>query len=468
MSRFIGLDVHRDFCEVAISEGGRARSAGRVATRRDQLELFAASLAPSDRVVLEATGNALAIAGILAAHVAEVGLAHPKRLRAISHAKIKTERFDARVLAELLAAGLIPLVWVPDERTRALRRLIARRRGVVKRRTQVKNEAQAVLHRNLVERPKIADLFGAKGGAWLATVRVADDEQLTLDGALRQLDFLDAELARLDREIARRVVNDPDVRRLMTIPGVNVTPAATLRAAIGNVRRFPTARHLVGYLGLHPTVRPPARFPGPPPPPPPAGHRPPPPRTHLQGGLGRRPPRARRGRLVGGEGTRAAARVRAARVGPPRRAGRGGGRRAQAHRAGLASAHQRRGLRLPAPRDRRAQAAAARAHRRRAAPQARSQAPDRVGAERPASGRAPSHRAGRTRLPPARRRPAGQRPEGGCGRDTGARISKALEGQGRAAGHKLLTPALRHVSHPHPCRSLPQGARTRQAIRLSQ
>jgi transposase len=255
MSRFIGLDVHRDFCEVAISEGGPARSAGRVATRRDRLELFAASLAPTDRVVLEATGNALAIARILAPHVAEVVLAHPKRLRAISHAKIKTDKFDARVLAELLAAGLVPIVWIPDERTRALRRLIARRRGVVKRRTQVKNEAQAVLHRNLVERPRISDLFGTKGRAWLRTVRVADDEQLTLDGALRQLDFLDGELARLDGEIARRVVDDEDVRRLMTIPGVNVTTAATLKAAIGDVGRFPTARHLVGYLGLHPTVR---------------------------------------------------------------------------------------------------------------------------------------------------------------------------------------------------------------------
>src|SRR3954464_8900510 len=209
MSRFIGLDVHRDFCEVAISEGGPARSAGRAATRRDPLEPFARSLAPTDRVVLEATGNALSIARILAPHVAEVVLAHPKRLRAISHAKIKTDRFDARVLAELLAAGLIPVVWVPDERTRALRRLIARRRGVVKRRTQVKNEAQAVLHRNLVERPKIADLFGAKGGAWLAAARAPDDDQLTLAGALRRLAFLDAELARLDREIPRRVVNDP-------------------------------------------------------------------------------------------------------------------------------------------------------------------------------------------------------------------------------------------------------------------
>jgi transposase len=161
--RSIGLDVHRDFCEVAISEGGLARSAGRVATRREQLELFAGSLAATDRVVLEATGNALAIARILEPHVAEVVLAHPKRLRAISHAKIKTDKFDARVLAELLAAGLIPTVWIPDERSRVLRRLVARRRGVVKRRTQVKNEAQAVLHRNLVERPKITDLVRQKG-----------------------------------------------------------------------------------------------------------------------------------------------------------------------------------------------------------------------------------------------------------------------------------------------------------------
>jgi transposase len=253
--RSIGLDVHRDFCEVAISEGGPARVAGRVAARREPLELFARSLAPTDRVVLEATGNALAIARILAPHVAEVVLAHPKRLRAISHAKIKTDRFDARVLAELLAAGLIPTVWIPDERTRALRRLIARRRGVVKRRTQVKNEIQAVLHRNLIERPKVSDLFGAKGRAWLKTVRLVDDEQLTLDGALRQLEFLDGELARLQRQIAERVVEDADVRRLMTIPGVDLITAATLRAVIGDIRRFPDARRLVGYLGLHPTIR---------------------------------------------------------------------------------------------------------------------------------------------------------------------------------------------------------------------
>ena len=86
--RFIGLDVHRDFCEVATSDGGRARSAGRIDTSPQTLKLFASSLAPTDRVVLESTGNARAIARILESHVAEVVLANPMQVRAICHAKV--------------------------------------------------------------------------------------------------------------------------------------------------------------------------------------------------------------------------------------------------------------------------------------------------------------------------------------------------------------------------------------------
>jgi Transposase len=106
--RSIGLDVHRDFCEVAISDGGRARSAGRVPSTPEQLELFAQSLGRDDRVVLEATGNAFAILRILEPHVAEVVLAHSKQLRAISHAKVKSDKVDVRMLAELLALRSTP------------------------------------------------------------------------------------------------------------------------------------------------------------------------------------------------------------------------------------------------------------------------------------------------------------------------------------------------------------------------
>jgi transposase len=253
--RSIGLDVHRDFCEVAICEGGRARSAGRIAARPERLKLFAESLAATDRVVMEVTGNALAIARILEPQVAEVVLAHPKRLRAISHAKVKTDKVDARVLAELLAADLVPRVWVADEQTRLLRRQISRRRGLVKRRTQLKNEISAVLMRNLKARPQVADLFGKRGRVWLAATELPADERQTVDACLRQFDFLGGELELIDRELAQRALGSPDIRRLMTIPGVDLTTAATLIAAIGDVGRFPTSRQLVGYLGLHPKVR---------------------------------------------------------------------------------------------------------------------------------------------------------------------------------------------------------------------
>src|SRR4051812_7273778 len=255
MGRSIGLDVHRDFCQVAIADGGRARSAGRIATAPGQLELFARSLAPTDRVVLEATGNALAIARIIEPHVAAAVLAHAKQVRALSHARAKTDKVDAKVLADLLAADLIPAVWMGDERARMLRRLVSRRRGLVKRRTQVKNEISAVLHRNLKGRNPASDPFGKKGRAWIAAQQLPIDERLTGHGALRQLDFRPGELAQLDATIAEYALGEEDVRRLMTIRGTDVVTAVTLAAVIGDVRRFPTARHLVGYLGLHPTVR---------------------------------------------------------------------------------------------------------------------------------------------------------------------------------------------------------------------
>jgi transposase len=255
MGRSIGLDVHRDFCEVAIADGGRARSAGRVASTAVDLAVFAASLAADDRVVLETTGNALAIARIIEPHVAEVMLANARQLKAISHARVKTDKIDARVLADLLAADLIPSVWTGDERVRTLRRLVSRRRGLVKRRTQVKNEISAVLQRNLKGRSPASDSFGRKGRSWLAAQELPADERLTVDAGLRQLDFLGEELAQIDRLVAVEARGDADVRRLLTIPGVDTTTAVTLMAAIGDVRRFPSSRHLVGYRGLHPRVR---------------------------------------------------------------------------------------------------------------------------------------------------------------------------------------------------------------------
>ncbi len=125
--RQVALDVHQGFCEVTIREDGKTRSAGRVATGRETLELFAQSLCPSDEVVMEATGPAMEIARIIEPHVARVVVANAQDVRAISHARVKSDRFDARTLAELLAAGMLEPVWVPDAVTSGLRRRVAAR-----------------------------------------------------------------------------------------------------------------------------------------------------------------------------------------------------------------------------------------------------------------------------------------------------------------------------------------------------
>ena len=109
--RAIGLDVHRDFCEVALAEDGEIRSVGRIATTPAVLALFAESLGPHDRVALEVTGGAWEIARIFAPHVARVIVVSPGDTT-IRQARAKTDRLDARTLARLLAAGSLDDVWV--------------------------------------------------------------------------------------------------------------------------------------------------------------------------------------------------------------------------------------------------------------------------------------------------------------------------------------------------------------------
>jgi transposase len=254
VGRAIGLDVHRDFCEVAICEAGRLRSAGRIETSPEVLELFAASLGSEDRVALEVTGGAWEIARILEPHVRRVVVVSPDDT-GIRQARAKTDRLDARTLARLLWAGELDAVWMPDEACRVTRRRLARREQLVRSRSRAKNEIHAVLMRRLKGRPPVSDLFGVKGRKWLRELELPVEESETIESALRHVEFLDGEIAAVERLIAAEALGSADARRLMTVPGVNVICAATFLAAVGDVRRFRTAAALVGYLGLDPRVR---------------------------------------------------------------------------------------------------------------------------------------------------------------------------------------------------------------------
>jgi hypothetical protein len=111
------------------------------------------------------------------------------------------------------------------------------------------------LQRRLQGKPHCADLFGVKGRRWLAGLDLPVDERESVDAGLRRIAFLDAEIAAVERLIAQQALERPEIRRLMTVPGVNLICAATFIAAVGDRRRFRSGRKLVAYLGLDPKVR---------------------------------------------------------------------------------------------------------------------------------------------------------------------------------------------------------------------
>lgn len=252
--RAIGLDVHRDFCVVAVCEDGKVHSTGRVASSPEGIGMLANGLQRSDRVALEVTGSCWEVARILEPHVNRVVVVSPDDT-GITAARAKTDRLDARALALLLWRGELDAVWMPDERCQVLRRRLARREQLVRSRSRAKNEIHAVLQRRLKGKPPCTDLFGIKGREWLAGLELPIEERETVDAGIRHVEFLDAEVASVERLIAQQALAWPEIRRLMTVPGVNLICAASFIAAVGDPRRFITSGRMVAYLGLDPKVK---------------------------------------------------------------------------------------------------------------------------------------------------------------------------------------------------------------------
>ena len=379
---------------------GRSRvtQAGTFATTPEGVREFAAGLGPHDEVALEATGNTWAIATVLASRAGRVVVSNPVKTRAIAEAKVKTDKVDAAILAQLLAADFLPPVWMPDAATSALRRQVLRRAHIVRQRTRLKNQVQAILARNLVPRCPASDLFGIKGRHWLAARDLPADEQAAAAALLRQLDFHGEELRLIDAELGQAALGRPEVLRLMTIPGVDATVALSIVAAVGDFSRFRTPERLVSYFGLNPRVRQSGGQP--------ASH----------GRITKAGAAHARGMLVEAawSASKAPGPLRAfspAGAGPPRHAGRRGRHRPQARGLVLAPDDPAGGLRLRAAVAGRSQAAQARAPRRRVTGQgppghrrellAESRPRRRTRSRRPGRGRLPHHGRGLAARPPS-------------------------------------------------------------------
>lgn len=256
MLRFVGCDVHKRTAVFTILlEDGTRFATYTVPVTREALRTFAErQLRSGDRLAMEATTNTWAVAGVLRPFVQEIVISNPLKVRAIAEAKIKTDKVDSRVLAELLRCNYLPVVWQPDAETQRLRRLTHRRAALVSDRTRLKNRLHSILHHTLVPLPEY-DLFSKKGIAWLKGLPLAEEEAQARDSDLRLLEQTELEIAELEGRLVREAWQDEKVRLVMSIPGIDYTVAQTCLAAIGDISRFPNAKKLAAYLGLNPSTR---------------------------------------------------------------------------------------------------------------------------------------------------------------------------------------------------------------------
>lgn len=252
--RFLGIDLHKRFVVVAGVDGQQQLCLR--PTRRISLDRFptwaAEHLGPHDAVVLEATGNAWWCYDIVAPLVGRAVVANPLQIKWIAAAAVKTDKHDAVKLAKLLAANLIPEVWVPPHPVRELRALLSHRLALVKQQTAAKNRLHSILHRHHLTPPQ-GELFAQHNRPWWAALDIAPSERIRARHDVATLNHLAQQLGDLDGELGRLSMTKPWREQLpyvIQLPGFALLSALTVLAAIGDISRFPTAKHLVGYAGL--------------------------------------------------------------------------------------------------------------------------------------------------------------------------------------------------------------------------
>jgi transposase len=251
----VGIDLHRKRSHVAvIDDQGRELRSRRIINDGQTILALLAEIDGECRIALEATYGWEWLADLLQDAGYELHLAHPLRTKAIASARVKTDAVDARTLAHLLRTDLLPEAYIAPRPLRDLRDLLRHRVALTRMRSALKNRVGAILAKQGIQRP-YSDLFGPGGMRFLAELELRDQPRRRLDSLLALIADFTREIDRTSEQIDRCARQDPYVDVLCQIRGIGRYLAMLIIAEIGDITRFPSARHLCAWAGLTPTIR---------------------------------------------------------------------------------------------------------------------------------------------------------------------------------------------------------------------
>ena len=255
--RYLALDIHKHYSIVAGVNFEGQVILEPVRVEHAELEGWLKKhIQPTDYVVIESTTNAWHIYDLLEPLAEKVLVANPIKVKQIAQARVKTDIRDTLILARLLAANMIPAIWVPPVEVRNLRYLLAQRRQLMGMHTQAVNRMHSVAHRHHLSHPK-GKRFNEKNTAWQQDDELAETEKFQLELDMSTAKHLEEQAGKITRKLARMSHERPWAEKMMylvQLPGFGVITGMTILAAIGDVTRFENFKKLSSYSGLVPGV----------------------------------------------------------------------------------------------------------------------------------------------------------------------------------------------------------------------
>lgn len=253
--RSVALDIHKRYCVVAgVDRDGRVLLHPVRVEHADLEGWLKKNMQPTDQVVIESTTNAWHVYDLLEPLAERVVVANPIEVKQIANARVKTDVRDTLILARLLAANLVPEVWVPPLHVREMRQLLSQRRQLVETHTQIVNRMHSVAHRHHLQHER-GKRFNEKTTGWQKDRRLSSLEQFQLELEMENLRYIEKQIERISQEVRKMCHQKPwadDLLYLMQLPGFGVITAMTVLAAIGDIQRFESPKHLASYSGLTP------------------------------------------------------------------------------------------------------------------------------------------------------------------------------------------------------------------------
>ena len=250
---YIGVDLHKKTCFITImDEAGKIKTQTEISTDTDKVSKFFKKYANA-QVAVESTMNWIPFYENLESLGCDVVLSNPLQTKAIAAARIKNDKVDSRILADLLRTNLLPTAYIQSRNIRDLKEIVRQRAQFVEIRTRIKNRIHSILFKNNLKH-QFTNLYGVAGMKWLKQLKLRDVYRQELDRYLATLEHLNEQVDKISQIIENTAKLDFDCKLLMTIPGISYYSALMIKSEIGDISRFRNAAKLCAYAGLIPST----------------------------------------------------------------------------------------------------------------------------------------------------------------------------------------------------------------------